>query len=183
MFDRLLDLLQSLWEALLPWIVLQPYQAGVLIRLGVYKRTLGPGFHWILPFSIDRVWDENTTPKTHHLSGLSTTTKDGKSIGFDAVITYQISDVEKAVLKVTQVEDAVIDTCTGIIGTALSDSTWDDVLHGRVVDELTKLCRARGWRWGIEIMSVQLAGVCLVKNIRLSGSAGGSSAMTITHTS
>lgn len=174
MFDRLFELLQSLWEALIPWTVLQPYQAGVLIRLGKFKRVLGPGFHWILPFSIDKVWEESTTPKTHHLRGLSTTTKDGRSIGFDAIITYQVSDIEKAVLKVTAVEDAVIDTCTGVIGTSLSDSTWEDVLHGRTVDELTKLCRARGWRWGIEVMSVQLAGVCLVKNIRLSGLSGDS---------
>lgn len=174
-FDRVFELLQSLWEALIPWVVLQPYQAGVLVRLGKFKRVLEPGFHWVIPFYVDRVWDENTTPKTHHLSGLSTTTKDGKAIGFDAIITYQISDIEKAVLKVTQVEDAVIDTCTGVIGTDLSESTWDDVLHGRVVEELTKRCRARGWRWGIEVMSVQLAGVCLVKNIRLSGNASGGS--------
>jgi regulator of protease activity HflC (stomatin/prohibitin superfamily) len=179
-FDRLFELIQSVWLALLPWEILQPYQAGVLIRLGTYQRVLGPGFHWIIPFGVDKVWDENTTPKTHHLKGLSTTTKDAKAIGFDAIITYQISDIEKAVLKVTAVEDAVIDTCTGIIGTALSDSTWEDVLHGRVVDELTKLCRARGWKWGIEIMSVQLAGVCLVKNIRLSGSTSGGE-LTVSH--
>lgn len=180
MFDRLFEILQAIWEALLPWTILQPYEAAVLIRLGKFKRTLGPGFHWIYPFGIDRIWQEHTVPKTHHLSGLSTTTKDGRAIGFDAIITYQVSDIEKAVLKVTAVEDAVIDTCTGVIGTALSDSTWEDVLHGKVIEELTKLCRARGWKWGIEIMSVQLAGVCLVKNIRLSGSTSGGE-LTVTH--
>lgn len=181
MFDRLLDFLQSIWDALLPWVVLQPYEAGVLIRLGKFKRTLGPGgFHWVLPLRIDTMWHQSITPTTHHLVGLSTTTKDGKSIGLDAIITYQISDIEKALLKVTDVNDAVIDTCTGMIGTTLSDATWEDILHGRVLEELTKLCRARGWRWGIEIMSVQLAGVCLVKNIRLSGTTSGGE-LTVSH--
>lgn len=134
----------------------------------------------MIPFGVDKIWEESIIPTTHHLAGLSTTTKDGRSIGFDAIITYQITDAEKAILKVQAVNDAVIDTCTGVIGTALSDATWDDVLHGRTVEELTKLCRARGWKWGIEIMSVQLAGVCLVKNIRLSGNTSGGE-LTVSH--
>lgn len=169
MFDRIVDVLQAIWHALLPWVVLQPYEAGVLVRLGTFKRVLGPGFHWVIPFHVDKVWDDHTTPSTHHLAGLSTTTKDGKAIGFDAIVTYQISDIEKATLRVTQVKDAIVDTCMGIIGTAISEATWENVLHGEVVEDLTKRCRARGWKWGIEIISVQLAGVCTVKNIRLSG--------------
>jgi regulator of protease activity HflC (stomatin/prohibitin superfamily) len=169
LFDRLFEVLQWVGEALLPFVVLQPYEAAVLVRLGRFKRVLAGGFHWLAPFHIDVVWHDHITPTTHHLAGLSTTTKDGRSIGFDAIVTYKISDIEKALLNVTDVKDAVVDTCMGIIGTALSDATWEDILHGRMTDELTKLCRARGWRWGIEVMSVQLAGVALVKNIRLSG--------------
>lgn len=169
MLDRIIDVIYAIWHALIPWIVLQPYEAGVLVRLGKFKRVLGPGFHWVLPLHIDKVWDEHTTPSTHRIGGLSTTTKDGKAVGFDAIITYQIADVEKALLRVTQVKDAVLDTCMGVIGTALSDAAWDEILHGKVTDELTKLCARRGRKWGIEILSVQLAGACLVKNIRLVG--------------
>lgn len=171
MFDRLLDIIQGIWVALIPWVVLQPYESGVLIRLGKFKRVLEPGFHWVWPLHIDHVWEDHTTPRTHHISGLATTTKDGKAIGFDAIVTYQINDIEKALLRVTDVKDAVIDTCTGVIGTVLSDVTWEDILHGKAAEELVKPCRARGWKWGIEVMSVQLAGVCLVKNIRLSGAS------------
>lgn len=178
MFDRLIDLIESLGGALLPFKVIQPFEAGVLVRLGTFKRVLGPGFHWVAPLGIDKVWDDYTQPRTHKLMGLSTTTVDGKAIGLDAIVTYQIADIEKAILKVHAVKDAVIDTCTGIIGTALSEWKWEDIVHGNVNDELTKACRARGWRWGIEVMTIQLAGVCLVKNIRLSG---GNSAVDIHH--
>jgi regulator of protease activity HflC (stomatin/prohibitin superfamily) len=110
---------------------------------------------------------------------MATTTKDGKPIGFDAIVTYRISDIEKAVLRVTLVKDAIVDTCMGIIGTELSNATWEDIFHGNVVEDLTEACRKRGWKWGIEIMQVQLAGVCLVKNIRLSG--GSAQHMDIEH--
>lgn len=169
MFDKLFDILTIVWHALLPWRVLPPWEKAVLVRLGKTKRIMEPGFHWIIPFHIDKVCEDSVVPRTHHIAGQATTTKDGKAIGFDTIITYQISDIEKAVLRVHEVKDAIADTCMGVIGTALSDAAWEDIVHGRVNDELLKLCRARGWRWGIEVMNVQLAGICLVKNVRLSG--------------
>lgn len=170
MFDKFLEMLQTWAHALAPFIVLQPYENGALVRLGTFKRVLGPGFHWVWPLHIDTVWQEHITPRTEHLAGLATTTKDGKSIGFDAIVTYRIVDVEKAVLGVTQVKDAIADTCMGIIGTTLSESTWEQIIHGEVLDGVSAACRKRGWRWGVEVMQVQLSGICLVKNVRLSGS-------------
>lgn len=169
MFDRLFEFLHSIFHSLLPFTVLQPYEAGALVRLGKFKRVLEAGFHWVIPLSVDMVWQEHITPRTSKLLGMSTTTKDGRQIGFDAVITWKVSDVEKFVLGVTDGKDAIADTCEGIIGTELTSATWEQVLHGDTVDGLTAACRKRGWKWGIEIQAVQLAGIALVKNIRLSG--------------
>lgn len=168
MFDRLFEILQSIWTALLPFTVLDPYEGGLLIRLGKFKRELGPGFHWVLPFHIDRVIPEHTVPRTERIYGLATTTKDGKGIGFDAVVTWRINDLQKSILEVSDLKDAIADACAGIIGTELSNSTWEDVLHGNTVEGLTAACRKRGWKWGVEIQQVQLTGVALVKNLRVS---------------
>ncbi len=167
MFDKLVDLLQQTFHALLPFVVLEPFERGVLTRLGKVKRELGPGFHWCFPFHIDSVWHEHVTPRTSRISGLSTTTTDGKAVGFDAVITYRITDITKALMEVTDLQDALVDSCAGIIGTQLSSSSWQDILHGDAVEALAPACRKRGWRWGVEIMSVQLTGIAVVKNLRL----------------
>lgn len=181
MFDRLIDFLVSFADLFKPFCVLQPYEEGVIVRLGQFERKIGPGgFHWMWPFHIDQMWHDNVVPQTHQLAGMATTTVDGKGIGFDAIITYRITDIEKAILKVNAVKDAIADTCQGIIGTTLSEATWEDVLHGRATEALTEACRKKGWRWGIEILQVQLSGVCLVRNIRLSGSASQHS-MDISH--
>lgn len=181
MFDRLIEWVTSFAELFKPFCVLQPYEEGVIVRLGQFQRKIGPGgFHWMYPFNIDQMWHDNVVPQTHLLSGLATTTSDGKAIGFDAIITYQINDIEKAILKVNAVKDAIADTCQGIIGTSLSDSTWNDILHGNVVEALTTACRKKGWKWGIEILQVQLSGICLVRNMRLSG-AGSQHSMDISH--
>jgi regulator of protease activity HflC (stomatin/prohibitin superfamily) len=171
MFDRLWELIQWLVEFVVPFVILFPYERGLLIRLGKYKRELGPGFHWVLPCHMDTVLHESVVARTEHLAGLSTTTADGKSVGFDAIVTYRISNLEKALLEVSDLKDAIADTVAGQLGTTLSESNWASIRSGEVVDNLTAVCRKRGWKWGVEIVSVQLAGVALVKNIRLSHGA------------
>jgi regulator of protease activity HflC (stomatin/prohibitin superfamily) len=168
MLDKLLELLSSMWNELLPVAVLNPYTAAVQIRMGRFLRVLeGGGWYWKIPFA-DYIAHDFIVPRTERLTGLATTTSDGKAIGFDAVITYRISDIKKAILDVHDLKDAIADSCAGIIGTELNNRTWIDIVHGDTVDELTKACRARGWKWGVEIQLVQLTGVAPVKNLRVS---------------
>jgi regulator of protease activity HflC (stomatin/prohibitin superfamily) len=168
MWDKLLDFLREIWSELLPVEVVPPYNGGVQLRMGHFVRVLDGGkWYWKIPIA-DHIITDHVVPRTERLSGLATTTTDGKAIGFDAVITYRISDIQKAMLEVNDLKDAIADTCAGIIGTELSNATWADIVHGNMVDALTAACRKRGWKWGVEIQLVQLTGVAPVKNLRVS---------------
>lgn len=168
MFDKLLDFLAGIWSDLVPVEVVPPFNGGVQLRMGKLIRVLDGGhWYWKIPFA-DHVITDHVTPRTERLTGLATTTVDGKAIGFDAVITYRVSDIQKALLDVTDLKDAIADSCAGIIGTELSNTTWTDIVHGNTVEALTGACRKRGWKWGVEIQQVQLTGVAPVKNLRVS---------------
>lgn len=170
MFDRLWDVLHEFLRLFRPAIILMPYERGLLIRLGKYIRELDSGFHWVFPFHIDTVLYENVVSRVEHISGLATVTKDGKQVSCDAIITYRISDLKKALLDVEHLHDAILDTCAGVIGTLLCGQGWDDLWSGVSVELLTTGCRKRGWKYGIEIQSVQLTGLALTKTLRLTGS-------------
>jgi regulator of protease activity HflC (stomatin/prohibitin superfamily) len=165
--DKLLDFLREIWGDLLPIEVISPYNGGVQIRMGKELRTLAGGWYWKVPFA-DRILIEHIVPRTERLTGLATTTSDDRAIGFDAVITWRISDIRKALMEVVDLKDAIADSCAGIIGTELSNAAWADIVHGNTVEALTAACRKRGWKWGVEIQQVQLTGVAPVKNLRVS---------------
>jgi regulator of protease activity HflC (stomatin/prohibitin superfamily) len=171
LFEKLIEILQASFEALIPFVILADYQEGVSLRLGRFHRKLMPGFHWKIPY-FDSVLHDDVKPRTERITGLATTTADGKSVGFDAVITYSISDIRKALLEVHDLKDSIADACAGCIGTELSNKDWDSVRNGKVSQDLTTICRKRGWKWGVEIDAVQLVGVALVKNLRISGNGG-----------
>src|SRR5271165_3730412 len=100
MLDKLLEFLAGIWHDLVPIKIMRPYDGGVQLRMGKLLRVLeGSRWYWKIPFA-DTVLEEYVVPRTERLTGLATTTQDGKAIGFDAVITYRISDIEKALLEV-----------------------------------------------------------------------------------
>lgn len=168
MLDKLFDILLELAGLLRFWAIIEPFEAGVRTRLGKFLDTLGPGFHWRLPLGIDAVWIEHTVPRTHMLGPQSATTKDGKQVGFEAVITVRVSDIRKALLEVEHSEDAVRDSCAGTIGQVLSTCTWGDIIGDEaVLEKITKACRPKGFRFGIEVMSVQFSSMALTRSIRL----------------
>lgn len=168
MFDRLVDIFLQFVGLGKFWYVCEPYEAGVLTRLGKFVTVLEPGFHWCVPLGIDHVSTEHTVPRTHMLGPQSATTKDGRQIGFEAVITVRVSDIRKALLEVEHSEDAVRDSCAGTIGQVLSTCTWDDIIGDEaVLEKITKACRPKGFRFGIEVMQVQFSSMALTRSIRL----------------
>lgn len=168
MFDRLVEFIIQSIELFRFWIVLDPYEQGVLLRLGKFVRVVEPGFHFIWPFRVDHVMFESVVPTTHSLGNESITTRDGRSVGFHAIITYKVHDIEKAMLKISDTDHAVRDACGGEVGRVLRDHDWCDIIgSAEILEKLTEACRKRGFKYGIEIMSVQLAGLALVKSIRL----------------
>lgn len=168
MFDRLVELVVQFADLFRFWVVLDSFEQGVLLRLGKFERVVEPGLHFIWPFHIDHVLYENVVPTTHSLGNESTTTKDGKSVGFHAVVTYKVHDIRKAMLEINDTDHAVRDACAGEIGRVLREHNWCDIIgSAEILDKLTGACRKRGFRYGIEVMSVQFAGLALVKSIRL----------------
>jgi regulator of protease activity HflC (stomatin/prohibitin superfamily) len=170
LFDRLVDLLIGCIDLFRFWCVIPEYERGVLLRLGKFVRECEPGFHWVLPFSIDHVIAQVVVPSTHSLGHESVTTKDGKAITFHAVCTYSIRDIRKALLEVEDVNHAVRDACSGEIGRVLHEATWEEIIGGEIMDKATAACRKRGFRFGIEVTSVQFASMSLTRNLRIFGS-------------
>ena len=167
MFEKLLEFVQTFAELFKFWEVIHPYEGGLVLRLGIFNRELRPGYNWIIPFGFEHTITEYTVPRTSRIHSMSTTTKDGKTIGFESVITWKIKDLQKSLLEVSSLKDAIADCCMGVIGTELAESSWEEILHGKVIESLGAACRKNGWRWGVEILRVQLTGVAAARNLRL----------------
>jgi len=167
MFDRLIDLALQFIDLFRFFVVIDEFERAVILRLGRYYKVLESGLHFILPLNIDNVLIDNVVPRTINLGAQGLTTADGKTITLSAVITAQIRDVRKAMLEVEHVNEAIVDSCYATIGDLVVAHSWDQIRKPEFSDTLLKACRKQAFKYGIEILRVQLSDLTPSRALRL----------------
>jgi regulator of protease activity HflC (stomatin/prohibitin superfamily) len=167
MFDRVIDLLLQWIGFFIPFVVIDQFEEAVVLRFGVMHRKLMPGFHWVIPFEVERVIADNVVPRTMNLGAQSLTTKDGAQIVLGVIITARIHDIAKSVLEVENVDGAVQDSCYAEVARVVHEHTWDEMQAESINDDLLKACRKRAFGYGVEIMRTQLSDLARCKTLRL----------------
>jgi regulator of protease activity HflC (stomatin/prohibitin superfamily) len=167
MLDRLIDVLFQFLEAFRIIYVVDEYERGVVLRLGRFHRELDPGWHWVVPFYVERVIVDNVVPRTMNMGSLNLTTSDGNQVGIGVIITARIHNIQKALLGVEGVDDAMRDVCYAEIATVVHTHTWADLQKEDINEKLLKACRPRAFTYGIEIIRAQISDLAKGKSLFL----------------
>lgn len=155
-FEKLIDVLLEFIDLFRFWQVIDAYEQGIVLRLGQYNRTLEPGIHWLAPFGIEQSLNDNITVRTNAIAALTITNHQGQSIHADAIIKWRIRDLKKFLLEVDSADDVIKDVAYSTISRTMRGLAWEQLINPEVDDYLTKECRRRGFRYGVEIESVEL---------------------------
>jgi regulator of protease activity HflC (stomatin/prohibitin superfamily) len=150
-------------------IQLVPTQkAYVVERLGNYHKTLGAGFHALVPF-IDRVkYKQDLREETIEVQPQECFTKDNVKVEVDGVIYLAVIDPVNASYGVTNYRFAAVQlaqtTTRSIIGTMNLDDTFEDraIINKEVVDVLSEMEQA----WGIRVLRYEIKNIYTPKTIQ-----------------
>ncbi len=168
MFDKLFEFLSSSWSYITPFIVVDAYDRGIVLRFGRYHKTLEPGFHWLWPF-YEFALTQCVAWDTSSLHDQSLTTKDGVQVSVSAVLTWRVHDVSTFLIDVQDQNTVLADVAYGLVAQHVLTNTWSDLLAPEALERLKKGVRAKAFRFGIEVSNVQFANVTKSRSIRLLG--------------
>jgi len=152
----------AVWGILLLVLIVQffrsirlvPTQSAYVVeRLGRYSKTLGPGFHALVPF-VDRVaFIRDLKEETVDVPPQECFTRDEVQVEVDGVIYMSVTDPVKASYGVTDYSFAAMQlaqtTTRSVIGTLELDRTFEerDLISSKVVEVLEKA----GEQWGLRV--------------------------------
>jgi len=172
MVNRLIDLFVSFLHLFRAWEIIDEYERGVRLRFGkLYNGALLPGFHWRIPFGVDKILTENVTRTTTALSPQALTTKDGVGVVVSGIVTWRICDIVKFLIKVEEAKEILADVTRGVIRQLVAAHTWDEISYKgeQFDDELFKKARTPAFQWGVEVLKVSLSDVAKCRSLRLLG--------------
>lgn len=143
-------------------IQLVPTQKAYIVeRLGNYQKTLGPGFHALVPFFDKVKYRQDLREQTIEVEPQECFTKDNVKVEVDGVIYLSVTDPVNASYGITNYRFAAVQlaqtTTRSIIGTMNLDDTFEDraIINKEVVKVLSEMEQP----WGIRVLRYEIKNI------------------------
>ncbi|MDZ4765699.1 MAG: SPFH domain-containing protein [Chloroflexota bacterium] len=153
----ILVILLSVYILLNTFRILPEYERVVVLSLGKYAGTRGPGVTLIIPF-IETVRKVDLRERFLEIPRQTAISKDNTAIDVDFYVFYRIVNPKLAVLEVENVVQASLNIAATTLRSVIGDIELDDVLAKREaindmlrvkLDEVTE-------RWGLKVTRVEI---------------------------
>jgi regulator of protease activity HflC (stomatin/prohibitin superfamily) len=167
MFDRLFDFIKQFGRFFQFWYIMDPYEGGVILRLGKFNRMAKIGWNWIIPFMVERELGCNSATHTLVVGPQSLMTKDAKQVVITTVITCTVEEPKAFILQINGGMTALDDAATGVVSRLVMGNTLEQLLAMDIENKLSIDVRRFAKPWGVGISRVQLSDFTTMRSIRL----------------
>ncbi len=169
MFEKIADFVQSILHLLKFWVVIHPYEQGVLLRLGTHTGLLEPGFHFVCPLGVHEVLVEHVQPRPLEVR-VASHTADDVQVEISVVIVWSVDDLATFLLE-NDHEHAPNASAKAVVGRYVRSVPWA-ALHDPASTEnlLCELTEAFS-DLGLDVRSAEVSDLAKVRTLRLRGLA------------
>lgn len=142
--------------------------AHIVERLGNYHKTLGPGFHALIPFVDKVVYKQDLREETIEVEPQECFTKDNVKVEVDGVIYLSVMDPVNASYGVTDYRYAAVQlaqtTTRSVIGIMDLDQTFEEraMMSKEVVKVLSEMENA----WGIKVHRYEIKNILTPRTVQ-----------------
>ncbi|MFW3146815.1 MAG: SPFH domain-containing protein [Thermoplasmatota archaeon] len=146
-----------IWALFSSLVIIQEYEIGIYMKLGRYKKSLGPGLHLVTPF-VSRIHRADTRIQTMELGRQEVMSRDLSPTLLDSIVQYRLAEPEKCLLKV----DKYRSNLSSIAQTTLRKLAKDYDLEIMIRDqekinaEFQRRMKSEGQPFGIEIVRTEI---------------------------
>ncbi len=138
-------------------VIIQPYEEGIYIFMGTFRRVLKPGWNIVSPF-LRQIIVVDERVQTLDVPKQEVITKDNSPTNVDAVIYIKVIDPKKAVFEVQNYKTATIYLAQTNLRSVIGDMELDEILSNRHVINMklrNDLDKATD-PWGVKVDGVEI---------------------------
>lgn len=142
--------------------------AHIVERLGNYHKTLGPGFHALIPFVDKVVYKQDLREETIEVEPQECFTKDNVKVEVDGVLYLSVMDPVNASYGVTDYRYASVQlaqtTTRSVIGQMDLDETFEE--RAKMSMEVVKVLSEVERLWGIKVHRYEIKNIVTPRTVQ-----------------
>lgn len=138
-------------------IVIDQFERGVVLTLGQYSTTLSPGLNILVPI-LQRVIKVDMRITTSDIPQQEVITKDNVPVGINAVVYFQVTKPEDAVLKIQDYTYAITQYAQTALRDVIGGVELDTLLGERqkLAEEIKMIVDQETTSWGIDVTAIKI---------------------------
>lgn len=143
------------------------WEQGVVLRLGKFVGSRGPGLIIIFPL-IDYLKLIDTRVQTIEIPRQKVITRDNVPVSVNGVLYFKVSDVQKAVTVIQDYEFAILQYAMAALRDVIGRLTLDEMLAERdqIQKEIEVAIEKSATSWGLKVDSVRLQDIDMPEELK-----------------
>ncbi|ULQ47176.1 slipin family protein [Flagellatimonas centrodinii] len=167
MFTALLPVIVIVFAILVSAIkILKEYERGVVLTLGRYTGTKGPGLIIVIPV-LQQIQRVDLRTVVMDVPPQDVISRDNVSVNVNAVVYFRVVDASKAILQVEHYIEAISQVAQTTLRSVLGQHELDDMLTGReqLNRDIQQILDEHTDPWGVKITNVEIKHVDLQESM------------------
>lgn len=162
--NQLKDFFQWILDAIKIWVIIQPWEQGLLVRNGSTMKKLKGGIYFKIPY-LDSVYVQETRLRVITLSMQTLTTKDGHTITINSSVGYVIEDLQKLYLTLYHPESTLTNIAMGEVAEFLYTHNKTEITPKDIENKVLEKLKADDY--GLKFEYYKITNFAVVKTYRL----------------
>lgn len=159
--------------AMVVWIVVSglrvaaQWERGIVLRLGRYESTRGPGIVYIIPI-LDSVRFVDTRTLVLNVPKQKVITKDNVPAEVDGALFFMVRDPERAVIHIQDYRFAMAQYAQAALRDVVGGLSLDELLteRERIQRHIAEIVEERVSDWGLHVDSIRLLDIELPEDLK-----------------
>ena len=143
------------------------WEQTIILRLGKYNRTKGPGLFFKMPI-FEQIYRRDMRVMTLDIRKQEVITKDNISVRIDAVVFMKVKDAMKSVIEIQDYIYSVQQYSQTTLRNVVGKYELDELLTQRekIAEEVKKIVDKTTEEWGVDISIVELQDIELPEDMK-----------------
>jgi regulator of protease activity HflC (stomatin/prohibitin superfamily) len=143
------------------------WERAVILRLGEYSRTKGPGLFFIIPV-IDQAITIDTRILTLDIPKQQAITKDNVPVSINGVVYFKVEKSEDAVIKVQNYAYAMSQYAQATLRDVIGGMTLDQLLAEReqIGREIEAIVERESSNWGLKVSTIKIMDIDMPEELK-----------------
>jgi regulator of protease activity HflC (stomatin/prohibitin superfamily) len=147
--------------------VANQWERAIVLRLGKFNGTRGPGLFVIVPV-VDRARLVDTRLLTHDIRRQEVITKDNVPVTINGVLFFRVSDVEGAVMRIQDYSWGIRQLAQTALRDVVGGVTLDELLaeRERIGQLVREVVDKQAQEWGLEVVGIRLQDIDMPEELK-----------------